>query len=142
MRMKGQDPVGRSIICSSANILRLTALLAMRKLSASEPSLNTTAKLSFRTTTKASLFMHPVIRHMCRESERSNSYHYVDRTSFAPPAVAAVLAHYIGFKVLKNYALKAIGRLKMNWHQGILDEAIQIYLHMVYAEHRPFEKRN
>ena len=130
MQMKGQDPVGRSIICSSANILRLTALLAMTTLSASEPSLNTTAKVSFRTMTKALLFMHPVIRHMCRESEKSNSYHYVDRTNFASPAVAAVLAHCIGFKVIKNHALKAIGRLKLNWHQGILDEAIpNIFAH-------------
>ena len=34
-----------------------------------------------------------------------------------------MLAHYIEFETIKNDALKATGRLKTNWHQGILDEA-------------------
>jgi hypothetical protein len=35
--------------------------------------------------------------------------------------VAAILATYIGYEGINDDALKAVERLKQNWHEGILD---------------------
>jgi hypothetical protein len=62
--------------------------------------------------------------------ESSKSYHYTWGTSFASPAVTAMMAHYIGFEVIKDDALKAISRLKQNWHQDMLTDAVpNIFAH-------------
>jgi hypothetical protein len=55
------------------------------------------------------------------DSTGYDKFTYMDGTSFASPAVAAIVAHYKGFATIKQDAQVAIERLMQNAHKGICD---------------------